>query len=255
LKCSSVCCPLQSLPLPGLTPHCVEVDAAPSWCTGISAAAPSSHGVRLPSRVFRCACRRMAWAIPLCSCAGFTPSPAWRCSASAVIREVSLRTNSPRLRFSCRVWPEATVTTIASRHCFREVLRSYSVFDHKRCVLTCPPESTASGVSTPLTVTAFAIHAPIPRSKRSWSSPFEAFPSHLIPTRCRVQDESRVAEKPNGRPAILARLPLPTVQPANRFVGTSLPARFLGLAPSENSTITRGSYAANDPMLPWFLPL
>jgi len=123
------------------------------------------------------------------------------------------------------------VTTIASRHRFREVLRSYSVFDRQRCVLTCPPESAAFGVSTPLTVIAFATHAPIARSKRSWSSPFEAFPSHLVPTRCRVRDESHVAEKPNGRPAILARLPLLTVQPANKIVVLHFQLGFWALLP------------------------
>jgi len=110
------------------------------------------------------------------------------------------------------------VTTLASRHRFREVLRSYSVFDRQRCVLTCPPESAAFGVSTPLTVIAFAIHAPIARSKRSWSSPFEASPSHLAPTRCRVRDESRIVEQPNSRSTTLTRLPLPIVQPANKIV-------------------------------------
>lgn len=123
------------------------------------------------------------------------------------------------------------MTTLASRHRFREVLRSYSVFDRQRRVLTCPTGSAAFGVSTPLTFVALAIHAPIARSKRSWSSPFEAFPSHLIPTRCRVQDESRIAEQPNGRFATLARIPLPIVEPANKIVALHFQLSFWALLP------------------------
>lgn len=78
---------------------------------------------------------------------------------------------------------------------------------------------------------ALTIHALIAQSRRSWGSPFEAFPSHLVLTRCRVQDESRIANEPNGTPATLARLPFPNVQPTNKFAVSRIPTGFWALLP------------------------
>jgi hypothetical protein len=101
-----------------------------------------------------------------------------RYSALAVVRGVSSRTASRRLRFSFRVLPEATVTTVASRHRFHEVVCPCSVFNSR----------PGPGVST--VATAFDVSTSLPvwrlqpmpdcSDTRSWGSPFEAFPSHLV---------------------------------------------------------------------------
>jgi len=75
---------------------------------------------------------------------------------------------------------------------------------------------------------------------RSWDSPFEAFPSHLAPTRCRVRDESRAVSHAFRRGCANARLPFANVQAVESNRGKSHPSRFLGFAPSENPTIARG---------------
>jgi hypothetical protein len=68
---------------------------------------------------------------------------------------------------------------------------------------------------------------------RSWGSPLEAFTSHLIPARCRVQDESRVAPRQTFRfihdpmPAYRFRMRNPT----NKFAARRIRLGFWALIP------------------------
>jgi len=125
------------------------------------------------------------------------------------------------------------------------------VFGTECDVPACQPKRAIFGVLTPLTVRTLATYAPISRGTRSWGSPFEAFPSHLVPTRFRGRNEVRSTGQPCGSPTVLARLLLPPVQADEINRGSSRFTQFPGFSSSENPTIPCGYYAASNPLLPW----
>jgi len=75
------------------------------------------------------------------------------------------------------------------------------------------------------------IYAAIVRSIRSWGSPFEAFPSHFVPTRCRVQDESRASGVSLGSPGPLPTYRLRMCRPTNKSAVCRIRVGFWALLP------------------------
>ena len=97
------------------------------------------------------------------------------------------------------------------------------------------PAPPAFDVLTSMTVPRPSLYASIARGVRSWGSPFEAFPSHLVPSPLVRGNESRAG----GNVSVPSR-PLPTYRLRARFPsnnrGVTHPGRFLGFPPSENPT-------------------
>jgi len=116
------------------------------------------------------------------------------------------------LRFSFRVLPETTVTTLASRHRFPEVPCPYSAFNHGRDAPACPPMAAACGVLTPLTDDATRDLSPACAGDSLLGFPLRSFFLSLDPVRFRVPNESRTSHGPDGTCDAFARLPLPWVR-------------------------------------------
>lgn len=130
---------------------------------------------------------------------------------------------SPGLRPFFRVSPEATVTALANCHHFHEVLRPYSVFRSRASDRDLPVQTHRLRRFHVLDGSAPAISASISRCNRSWGSPFEASPSHLIPSRCRVRDEGRAPRIPPVRlPCGFARQPFPIAYSDEKFAGCTI---------------------------------
>jgi hypothetical protein len=75
------------------------------------------------------------------------------------------------------------------------------------------------------------IYAAIARSIRSWGSPFEAFPSHFVPTHCRVRDESRATGASLGSPWPLPTYRFRMCRPTNKFAVRRTRIDFWALLP------------------------
>jgi hypothetical protein len=124
---------------------------------------------------------------------------------------------SPRLRLFFRVLPEATVSALASRHHFHEVLCPFNVFDPGRLTPTCHVGIHRLRRFHARDGSAPAIYASISRSIRSWGSPFEAFSSHLIPSTV-VFGMRAATDNPTGPSSCgFAHLPFPIAYPDYKF--------------------------------------